>query len=88
MIQVNVIMLLACVLGIMGCQDQNEKFIALNDVDTTAILKSIDSLGAVVQIAHTAGDNKLLASTWAVDGIFINCESPPVNEGSKIFADF
>lgn len=72
------IILLTCVLAIVGCKNQNGKSTDHNKIDTTAILRSIDSLGAVVQKAHTTGDKKLLASTWAEDGIFINCQSEPV----------
>lgn len=38
----------------------------------------MDSLGAVVQKAYDTGDDKLLASTWAKDGILTVAGSPPV----------
>lgn len=72
------IILLACVLGMVCCKNQHGNNTDHYAVDTTAILKSIDSLGAVVQKAHTTGDKKLLASTWAEDGIFINCQNEPI----------
>ncbi len=74
------------ILGIIGCEQENQKSLDNNAVDTAAILKSIDSLGAVVQKAHTTGDAKLLASTWAKDGIFFNCGSEPVRGRDAIVA--
>ncbi len=47
-------------------------------IDTAAIKASIDSLGGVVQKAHDTGDEKLMGSTWAKDGILIIGSNPPI----------
>ena len=70
--------LFAFVTGMMSCQQHEKSLIKESQVDTTAIKASIDSLGGVVQKAHDTKDSKLLASTWAEDGILIMAGSPPV----------
>lgn len=70
--------LLITVTSILSCKSGNEQRPEHARVDTTAIKASIDSLGAMVQKAHDTKDDKLLASTWAKDGIFIIAGSPPV----------
>jgi uncharacterized protein (TIGR02246 family) len=42
-------------------------------------MASIDSLGGVVQKAHDTRDGKLMASTWAKDGILVLAGHPPIH---------
>lgn len=65
-------------ISILGCQQQKKQPIQQSATDTTSIMASIDSLGRVVQKAHDTNDSKLMASTWANDGILIIAGSPPV----------
>ena len=72
------ITLSAClIIGITACQQEVNR-ITQQTVDTAAIKASIDSLAGVVQKAHDTKDQKLLASTWAKDGIFIMAGQAPV----------
>lgn len=63
---------------ISSCQQRDVQQHENAAVDTAAIKASVDSLGAVVQKAHDTKDNKLLASTWAEDGILSISGTPPV----------
>src|SRR6186997_2171293 len=53
-------------------------------IDTASIMKSLDSLGGVVQKAHDTHDKALLASTWAEDGIFMVAGSPIISGRDNI----
>jgi len=53
-------------------------------IDTASIMKSLDSLGGVVQKAHDTHDKALLASTWAEDGIFMIPGSPIISGRDNI----
>lgn len=53
-------------------------------IDTASIMKSLDSLGGIVQKAHDTHDKALLASTWAEDGIFMVAGSPIVSGRDNI----
>ena len=66
------------VISIPACQQQEKQLLQQPAIDTTSIKPSIDSLGGVVQKAHDTKDSKLLASTWAKDGILMIAGSPPV----------
>ena len=54
--------------------------------DTALIMASIDSLAGVVQKAHDTRDNKLMASTWAKDGILVVAGNPPIRGRDAIVA--
>ena len=70
--------LFLAVICIPACKSRDEQKLAQSDIDTVAIKASIDSLGAMVQKAHDTRDDKLLASTWAKDGILTIAGSPPI----------
>lgn len=61
-----------------ACKSWDEQKLEKSDIDTVAIKASLDSLGALVQKAHDTRDDKLLASTWAKDGILTIAGSPPI----------
>ncbi len=74
----SVVILFIIVLSFPTCKspdEQNPKYAA---IDTAAIQKSIDSLGAIVQKAHDTKDNELMGSTWAKDGILTISGTPPI----------
>ncbi|MEJ7827780.1 MAG: DUF4440 domain-containing protein [Segetibacter sp.] len=73
-------------LGFSACQQPDWRKFEHVALDTTAIKASVDSLGAVVQKAHTTGDDKLLGSTWATDGILSIAGSPPVQGRNAIIS--
>jgi len=68
----------SAVIIILACKSGDEQKPEHALIDTVAIRVSIDSLGAMVQKAHETRDNKLLASTWAKDGILTIAGSPPI----------
>lgn len=70
--------LLVGIIIIHSCNPGNRQKPEHATIDTAAIKASIDSLGGMVQKAHDTKDNKLLASTWAKDGILTIAGSPPV----------
>ncbi len=74
----SVIILFIVVLSFPTCQSPDEQKPQHAAIDTVAIQKSIDSLGAVVQKAHDTKDNELMGSTWAKDGILTIAGSPPI----------
>lgn len=76
--------LFAVILCIPACQQQDQQNIEHAAIDTAAIKASIDSLGAMVQKAHTTRDNTLLASTWAKDGILTIAGTPPITGRDSI----
>lgn len=71
--------LLGCMEIILSCQPHDQQKILTAVIDTAAIKASIDSVGRVVQKAHDLRDSKMLAGTWAKDGIFVMAGSPPVH---------
>lgn len=75
-------------MGFWGCSTNNDRPLDPEEtaIDTAAIIASIDSLGAVVQKAHDSGDEKILASTWAKDGILTMAGHPPVTGRENIVA--
>ena len=73
-----IVTLYGIVISIPACQQQEKQPLHLQVTDTTSIRASIDSLGRVVQKAHDTKDNKLMASTWAKDGILVIAGSPPI----------
>ncbi|MGZ8511807.1 MAG: hypothetical protein ACXWWA_15575, partial [Chitinophagaceae bacterium] len=73
-----IISFFSAVLSISSCKSGDEQKTGHIFLDTAAIKASIDSLGGMVQKAHETRDNKLLASTWAKDGILTIAESPPI----------
>src|SRR5579872_5553916 len=79
-------MLMASCLFVLSCQQEREAKHLSGVIDTAAIKASIDSVGAVVQKAHDTGDEKLLAMTWAKDGIFSMAGNPPVFGRAAIVA--
>jgi len=70
--------LFVTVIFTLACKSGGEQKLEQSALDTVAIKASIDSLGAMVQKAHDTRDDKLLASTWAKDGILTIAGSPPV----------
>jgi len=70
--------LFSFVISIVACQQHEKQQFQQSVTDSISIKASIDSLGGVVQKAHDTKDSKLLASTWAEDGILIIAGSPPV----------
>lgn len=74
-----IIILFVAVICTPACKSKDEQKLEPSDIDTVAIKASLDSLGALVQKAHDTRDNKLLASTWAKDGILTIAGSPPIN---------
>jgi len=62
---------------ILSCQPREQQKPLLAAIDTAAIKASIDSLGRVVQKAHDLKDAKMLAGTWAKEGIFAIAGGPP-----------
>ncbi len=73
-----IIILFVAVICTPACKSQDEQKLEQSGIDTVAIRASIDSLGAMVQKAHETRDDKLLASTWAKDGILTIAGSPPI----------
>lgn len=71
------ITLFCLIMSITACQQEVSQT-TQQTVDTAAIKASIDSLAGVVQKAHDTKDEKLLASTWAKDGILIMAGQPPI----------
>ena len=65
-------------ISILACQQQEKHALQQPGTDTASIMASIDSLGKVIQKAHDTKDSKLMASTWAKDGILIVAGNPPV----------
>ena len=72
------------IINISACKSGDEQRSAYAALDTAAIKASIDSLGAMVQKAHDTRDDKLLASTWAKDGILTIAGSPPITGRDSI----
>jgi hypothetical protein len=74
------------IVSLSACQQQYKQQLEYAAVDTLAIKAAVDSLGAVVQKAHDTKDDKLLASTWAKDGILSIAGSPPVRGRDAIIS--
>ena len=72
------IIFFVAVISIPACNSGDEQKPEHAALDTAAIKASIDSLGAMVQKAHDTRDDKLMASTWAKDGILTIAGSPPI----------
>ncbi len=70
--------LFVTVISTSSCKSPDDQKLNQSAVDTAAIKASVDSLGAMVQKAHDTRDDKLLASTWAKDGILTIAGSPPI----------
>ena len=79
-----IIIFLAAFISIPCCKSGDGQEPEQASVDTAAINASIDSLGAVVQKAHDTKDDKLLASTWAKDGILSIAGNPPIRGRNAI----
>ncbi len=73
-----IIFLLMSVIIIFSCKSGSGETPEHPSIDTVAIKAAIDSLGGMVQRAHDTKDDKLLASTWAKDGILSIAGGPPV----------
>jgi uncharacterized protein (TIGR02246 family) len=71
--------LITVAVSISSCQQPDTQQVEKATLDTASVKRSIDSLGGVVQKAHDLGDHKLLASTWAKDGILAIAGNPPVS---------
>ncbi len=52
-----------------SCQSNDQQEIKSNSIDTTALLRSIDTLAAKMGKAHAKKDAELFGSTWMEDGI-------------------
>lgn len=76
--------LFSAAISISACKSGDEQTNEHASLDTAAIKASIDSLGGMVQKAHETKDNKLLASTWAKDGILTIAGSPPITGRDSI----
>lgn len=86
--QILAIVALLAIISSPACQQQEKQLLQQSVTDTASIKASIDSLGRVVQRAHDTKDNKLMATTWAKDGILIIAGRPPVFGRDAIVATF
>jgi uncharacterized protein (TIGR02246 family) len=76
------------IIGVIACQSQDWRQPNQSNLNTAAILSSLDSLAATVGKADNTADVLLYASTWAEDGIMSASGSPPVQGKDAIVAAF